>query len=53
MTEVEFDIVPPGLRGLNRLATRLNVLAASKQRLASRKMERSSENEIRHPVRYR
>jgi hypothetical protein len=31
MTEAEFDIVPAGLRGLNRLATRLNALAASKQ----------------------
>ena len=31
MTEAEFDIVPPGLRGLNRLATRLNALMAGKQ----------------------
>jgi hypothetical protein len=31
MTEVEFDIFPPGLRGLNRLASRLNALMANKQ----------------------
>lgn len=31
MTEVEFDIFPPGLRGLNRLAMRLNALMAGKQ----------------------
>jgi hypothetical protein len=31
MTEAEFDIFPPGLRGLNRLATRLNALMAGKQ----------------------
>jgi len=30
MTEVEFYIFPPGLRGLNRLATRLNALMAGK-----------------------
>lgn len=31
MTEVDFDIFPPGLRGLNRLASRLNALMANKQ----------------------
>jgi hypothetical protein len=31
MTEAEFDIFPPGLRGLNRLATKLNALMAGKQ----------------------
>ena len=31
MTEAEFDIFPPGLRGLNRLASRLNDLMAGKQ----------------------
>jgi hypothetical protein len=31
MTEAEFDISPPGLRGLNRLAARLNALMTSKQ----------------------
>ena len=31
MTEAEFDILPPGLRGLNRLATRLNAHMAIKQ----------------------
>ena len=31
MTEVEFDIFPPGLRGLNRLASRLNALMVNKQ----------------------
>lgn len=31
MTEAEFNISPPGLRGLNRLATRLNALMAGKQ----------------------
>ena len=31
MTEAEFDVFPPGLRGLNRLATRLNTLMAGKQ----------------------
>jgi hypothetical protein len=31
MTEVELDISPPGLRGLNRLAIKLNQLRASEQ----------------------
>ena len=31
MTEAEFDIFPPGLRGLNRLAIGLNALMAGKQ----------------------
>jgi hypothetical protein len=31
MTEVEFDIFPPGLRGLNRLAASLNALMAGRQ----------------------
>jgi hypothetical protein len=31
MTEAEFDISPPGLRGLNRLAERLNALMVGKQ----------------------
>ena len=31
MTEAEFDISPPGLRGLNRLAARLNALMEGKQ----------------------
>jgi hypothetical protein len=31
MTEVEFDVFPPGLRGLNRLATSLNALMAGRQ----------------------
>jgi len=31
MTEAEFDIFPAGLRGLNRLASRLNDLMAGKQ----------------------
>ena len=30
MTEAEFDVAPPGLRGLNRLAVRLNALRANK-----------------------
>jgi hypothetical protein len=31
MTEAEFDIFPPGLRGLNRLAAKLNALMSGKQ----------------------
>ncbi len=31
MTEAEFDISPPGLRGLNRLAANLNALMEGKQ----------------------
>ena len=31
MTEAEFNVFPPGLRGLNRLATRLNALMEGKQ----------------------
>ena len=31
MREIAFDIFPPGLRGLNRLASRLNALMANKQ----------------------
>ena len=31
MTEAEFDIFPPGLRGLNRLAIKLNALMEGKQ----------------------
>jgi hypothetical protein len=31
MTEAEFDVFPPGLRGLNRLAIGLNALMAGKQ----------------------
>jgi hypothetical protein len=31
MTEAEFDVFPPGLRGLNRLAMRLNALMEGKQ----------------------
>ncbi|QIG49967.1 hypothetical protein G5V57_20915 [Nordella sp. HKS 07] len=31
MRETEFNISPPGLRGLNRLATKLNALMTGKQ----------------------
>jgi hypothetical protein len=42
VTEVEFDIFPPGLRGLNRLATRLNALMVEKQ-IADWHLGRSSD----------
>ena len=50
MTEAEFDIFPPGLRGLNRLATRLNALMAGKQ-IADWHLGRwSDRNQAKHGV---
>jgi len=50
MTEAEFDISPPGLRGLNRLARRLNVLMASKQISVWHLGRWSDRNQTKHGI---
>lgn len=50
MTEAEFAVFPPGLRGLNRLATRLNALMTGKQ-IADWHLGRwSDENQTKHGI---
>lgn len=53
MTEAEFDGLPAGLRGLNRLATKLNVLMEGTQiadwHLGA--LVRQDPDEARRPVR--
>lgn len=50
MTEVEFDISPPGLRGLDRLAIKLNALMTGKK-IADWHLGRwSDENKTKHGI---
>jgi hypothetical protein len=50
MTEAEFDIFAPGLRGLNRLATKLNALMAGKQIADWRLGRWSDRTQTKHSV---